>query len=126
MGVERPCFMKPTRWDEQLGLALPPDRAVCQNSQINNPQGMRRGWMQVTAPRISPRGGEKSLFLTSSFIGCVKSFFTLTFCYSSFRTQTSRAKCPTRGFTAALEMTPKVGEVKLLSGFDNWGWLRAV
>src|SRR6516164_10913023 len=32
----------------------------------------------------------------------------------------------TRGFTAVLPMTPNVGEEKLLSGFANCGWLKAL
>src|SRR5271154_5890511 len=32
--------------------------------------------------------------------------------------------CPTRGLTEVLPMTPKVAELKLLSGSANCGWLK--
>jgi hypothetical protein len=36
------------------------------------------------------------------------------------------ANCTTRALTDVLLITPKVGEEKLLSGFANCGWLRAL
>jgi hypothetical protein len=32
-----------------------------------------------------------------------------------------RANCIMRGFTEVLLITPKVGELKLVSGVENWG-----
>jgi len=34
--------------------------------------------------------------------------------------------CPTRAFTDVLLMTPNVGDVKLLSGFANCGWVQRI
>jgi hypothetical protein len=48
-GVERHCFMKPSSWDKQLGLALPVEGAAGQCNQTNNPSknevGNEAGWM---------------------------------------------------------------------------------
>src|ERR1039458_8526766 len=36
-GVEHRCFMKPSSWDKQLGLASPLECAASQSGQTNNP-----------------------------------------------------------------------------------------
>jgi hypothetical protein len=61
--------MKPSSWDKQLGLALPLERAARQSNQTNNPSKNETGLDASHYTRISPRGGEKFFFLTSSFIG---------------------------------------------------------
>ena len=67
--------MKPLSWDKQLGLAFPLERAAGQSNQTNNPSmdkdeaGDKVGLDASHHTRISPRGGEKIFFLTSSFIG---------------------------------------------------------
>ncbi len=63
--------MKPSSWDKQLGLALPLERAAGQSNQTNNPSKNETGLDVSHHIRISPRGGEKLFFLTSSFIGRV-------------------------------------------------------
>jgi hypothetical protein len=68
-GVERHCFMKPSRWDKQLGLASPLEYAAIQNGQTNNPSKNEVGLDASHHPRIFLRGGENLFFLTSSFIG---------------------------------------------------------
>jgi len=60
--VEHDCFMKPSSWDKQLGLALPG-----QSNQPNNPSKNEVGLDVSHHTRIFPRGGEK-FFLTSSLI----------------------------------------------------------
>ena len=60
--VEHDCFMKPSSWDKQLGLALPG-----QSNQTNNPSKNEVGLDVSHHTRIFPRGGEK-VFLTSSLI----------------------------------------------------------
>ena len=66
-------FMKPSSWDKQLGLASPRKRAASQSDQTNNPsknEVRNEVGLDVSHhTRISRRGGEKSFFLTSSFIG---------------------------------------------------------
>jgi hypothetical protein len=61
--------MKPSSWYKQLGLALPQETAVSQSDQTNNPSKDETGLDASHYTRISPRGGEKFFFLTSSFIG---------------------------------------------------------
>jgi hypothetical protein len=61
--------MKPLSGEKQLRLALPPQLAVAQSNQINNPSKNETGLDASHHARISPRGGEKLFFLTSSFIG---------------------------------------------------------
>src|SRR6266566_9596052 len=68
-GVEHHCFMKPSSWDKQLGLALPLERAAGQSRQTNNPSKNEVGLDVSHHTRVFPRGGEKLFFLTSSFIG---------------------------------------------------------
>src|SRR2546427_12657603 len=71
-GVERHCFMKPSSWDKQLGLALPLERAAGQSRQTNNPSKNEVGLNVSHHTRVFPRGGQKLFFLTSSFIGRVQ------------------------------------------------------
>ena len=65
--------MKPSSWDKQLGLAPSQESAASQSNQTNNPSmdedeaGDKVGLDASHHTRISPRGGEKILFLTSSF-----------------------------------------------------------
>jgi|GEM_PF-1988503 len=66
-GVERHGFMKPSSWDKQLGLVLPQASAASQSDQTNNPSKNETGLDASHYTRISPRGGEKLFFLTSSF-----------------------------------------------------------
>jgi hypothetical protein len=59
--------MKPSSWDQQLGLALPLELA--ESSQINHPSNNETGLDVSHHARISPRDGEKFFSLTSFFIG---------------------------------------------------------
>jgi hypothetical protein len=65
--------MKPSSWDKQLGLAPLQESAASQSNQTNNPSmdedeaGDKVGLDASHHTRISPRGGEKIFFLTSSF-----------------------------------------------------------
>jgi len=68
-GVEHHGFMKPSSWDQQLGLALPLERAAGQSKQTKNPSKDEVGLDVSHHTRIFPRGGEMLFFLTSSFIG---------------------------------------------------------
>jgi hypothetical protein len=68
-GVERHCFMKPSSWDKQLGLASPLESAAIQSGQTNNPSKNEVGLDASHHTRIFLRGGENLFFLTSSFIG---------------------------------------------------------
>jgi len=68
-GVEHHCFMKPSSWDKQLGLASPLECAASQSGQTNNPSKSVVGLDVSHHTRIFPRGGEKLFSLTSSFIG---------------------------------------------------------
>ncbi len=61
--------MKPSSWDQQLGLALPLERAAGQSKQTKNPSKDEVGLDVSHHTRIFPRGGEMLFFLTSSFIG---------------------------------------------------------
>ena len=61
-------FMKPSSWNKQLGLASPLQSAASQSDQPITLARMK-GLDVSHHTRISPRGGEKSFFLTSSFIG---------------------------------------------------------
>jgi hypothetical protein len=71
--------MKPLNWDnKQLGLASPLQSAASQSGQPITLARMR-GLDVSHHTRISPRGGEKSFFLTSSFIGRVKSRFYVNY-----------------------------------------------
>jgi len=64
---ERHCFMKPSSWDKQLGLAWPLERAAGQSNQTNNPSKKETGLDVSHHTRIFSRGGEKLFFLTSFF-----------------------------------------------------------
>ena len=66
-GVEPHCYMKPSSWDQQLGLALPLELA--ESSQINNPSDNETGLDVSHHACISPRAREKFFSLTSFFIG---------------------------------------------------------
>ena len=72
-GVERHCFMKPSSWDKQLGLALPLKSAASQSDQTNIPSKnvvrYEVGLDVSHHARISQRGGEMLFSLTSFFIG---------------------------------------------------------
>jgi hypothetical protein len=63
--------MKPSSWDEQLGLALPRESAASQSDQTNNPSKDKDevGLDVSHHARISQRGEEKFFYLTSFFIG---------------------------------------------------------
>jgi len=65
--------MKPSSWDQQLGLALPRESAASQSDQTNTPsknEVRNEVGLDVSHhARISQRGGEKLFFLTSFFIG---------------------------------------------------------
>jgi hypothetical protein len=54
-GVEHNCFMKPSSWDQQLGLALPLERAARQSNQTKDEVGLDVSHHT----HIFPRGGEK-------------------------------------------------------------------
>ena len=66
-------FMKPSSWDKQLGSASPRESAASQSDQTNNPsKDVVRNEVGLDVShhtRISQRGGEKFLSLTSFFIG---------------------------------------------------------
>jgi hypothetical protein len=62
-------IMKPSSRDKQLGLALPLERAAGQSNQTNDPSKNELGLDVSHHTRIFPRGEEKFLLLTSSFIG---------------------------------------------------------
>src|SRR5258708_30272850 len=65
--------MKPSSWDKQLGLAPLQESAASQSNQTNNPSmdedeaGDKVGLDASHHTRISPRGGGKIFFFTSSF-----------------------------------------------------------
>jgi hypothetical protein len=61
--------MEPSSWDKQLGLASPLESAASRSGQTNNPSKNETGLDASHYTRISPRGGERFFFLTSSFIG---------------------------------------------------------
>jgi hypothetical protein len=74
--------MKPLSWDERLGLVLPLESAAGQSNQSKKPSkdktdevGNEVGLDASHHTRIFLRGGENLFFLTSSFIGRVKSDF---------------------------------------------------
>jgi hypothetical protein len=67
--VERHCFMRPSSWDKQMGLASPRESAASQSDQTNNPSKNEVGLDVSHHARISQRGGEKLFSLTSFFIG---------------------------------------------------------
>src|SRR6516164_1982534 len=65
--------MKPSGRDHQLGLASPLNYAAIQSGKIKSPSKKEAG-LDVSHHALVPaRGGERIFFLTSSFIGCVKS-----------------------------------------------------
>jgi hypothetical protein len=62
--------MKTSSRDKQLGSVLPRRNMRCaQSNQITNPSKNETGLDAGHHARISPRGGEKFFFLTSSFTG---------------------------------------------------------
>ena len=65
--------MKPSSWDQQLGLVSPQESAASQSDQTNNPskdEVRNLAGLDVSHhARISQRGREKLFSLTSSFIG---------------------------------------------------------
>jgi hypothetical protein len=67
--------MKPSSWDQQLGLASPREDAASQSDQTNHPSnnevGVGVGLDVSHQARISQRGGEIFFSLTSFFIGNV-------------------------------------------------------
>jgi hypothetical protein len=71
--------MKPLSWDKRLGLASPLKCAAIQSGQTKNPSKDKDevedevGLDASHHTRIFLRGGENLFFLTSSFIGRVKS-----------------------------------------------------
>ena len=68
-GVEHHCFMKPSSWDKQLGLASPLKCAAIQSGQTNNPSRNETGLDASHHIHVSPEGRGKIFFLTSSLIG---------------------------------------------------------
>jgi hypothetical protein len=61
--------MKPSTWEQQLGLASPLKYAAIQCDHTKAPLRRRQGWMQVATLASPLEGREKTFFLTSSFIG---------------------------------------------------------
>src|ERR1700756_2477059 len=59
--------MKPSSWDEQLGLASPLECAASQGGKTKTSLGIRRGWMQATTSVSPTRGEGRNFFLESLF-----------------------------------------------------------
>jgi hypothetical protein len=59
--------MEPSSWDKQRGLASPLECATGQSGLTNNPSKNETGLDASHHTRVSPRGGAKVFFLTSSF-----------------------------------------------------------
>jgi hypothetical protein len=61
--------MKPSIWDQQLGLASPRKYAAIQSGKTKSPSKKETGLDASHNTRVSLKGREKNFFLTSSFIG---------------------------------------------------------
>ena len=61
--------MKPSRGDQQLGLASPLNYAAIQSGKTKSPSNRETGLDVSHHSRVSGRAEEKLFFLTSSFIG---------------------------------------------------------
>jgi len=84
-GVEHHCFMKPSSWDKQLGLASPLKCAAIQSGQTNNPSRNETGLDASHHIHVSPEGRGKIFFLTSSLIGRLGDPFQAVTNWSTFQ-----------------------------------------